>query len=171
MARSSSATAARRKPQPAPTVTAPSKIQLRRAVASDLAALVTLENASFSGDKLSPQRIRHWLSASNAIVLVAVSGAALLGSCLVIRRADSPAARLYSIAIAAAARGQGLGGKLLKKAESVARTAGSAAMRLEVAAGNSAAIGLYQKLGYREFGRKRGYYEDGQDAVRMQRRL
>jgi ribosomal protein S18 acetylase RimI-like enzyme len=166
-----STAAARSKPQVVRAAALPTKVQLRRALPSDLAALVALENASFSGDKLSPQRIRHWLHAHNAIVLVAVSGANLLGSCLVIRRADSPAARLYSIAIAAAARGQGLGGKLLKKAESVARAAGSAAMRLEVAAGNSAAIGLYQKLGYREFGRKCAYYEDGQDAVRMQKRL
>jgi ribosomal protein S18 acetylase RimI-like enzyme len=150
---------------------APALLRLRRAVPADLAVLLTLEEASFSGDKLSAQRIRHWISADNAILLLATSKEALLGSCLVIRRADSSAARLYSIAIAAAARGQGLGAKLLKKAEALARAEGSESMRLEVAAGNAAAIALYHKLGYREFGHKRAYYEDGQDALRMQKGL
>jgi ribosomal protein S18 acetylase RimI-like enzyme len=144
-------------------------VRLRRATMSDLDALLALENASFSGDKLSARRMRHWISAANAMLLVATRAGELIGSCLVLTRADSPAARLYSIAISKTARGQGLGGKLLRKAESVAHELGSHAMRLEVAEGNIAAIGLYEKLGYRTFGRKPAYYEDGQDAIRMQK--
>ena len=149
----------------------PSPIRIRRAEPADHAALLALENASFTGDKLNGRRMRHWISAPNAILLTAYSGTTLLGSCLVLTRADSPAARLYSIAINKAARGQGLGSKLLRKAESLARENGSTSIRLEVAAGNSAAIGLYQKLGYAVFGRKAAYYDDGQDAIRMQKRL
>ena len=149
----------------------PSPIRIRRAEPADLAALLALENASFTGDKLSERRMRHWISARNAILLTAYSGTHLLGSCLVLTRVDSPAARLYSIAISKAARGQGLGSKLLRKAESLARKNGSRSIRLEVAAGNSAAIGLYQKLGYVVFGRKAGYYDNGQDAIRMQKAL
>ncbi len=150
---------------------APLSIRLRRAGLGDLPALLALENASFAGDKLSERRMRHWIGAANAILLLAISGDTLHGSCLVLSRADSPAARLYSIAISKAARGQGLGSKLLRKAEAVAREQGSSTMRLEVAAGNSAAIGLYQKLGYKIFGRKTAYYQDGQDALRMQKIL
>jgi ribosomal protein S18 acetylase RimI-like enzyme len=146
-------------------------LRFRHALPADLSALLALEEASFSGDKLSASRVRHWISADNAILLLAVTKAALLGSCLLIRRADSSAARLYSIAIASAARGRGLGAKLLKKAEALARAEGSESVRLEVAAGNAAAIALYHKLGYREFGRKLAYYEDGQDALRMQKVL
>jgi ribosomal protein S18 acetylase RimI-like enzyme len=130
-----------------------------------------LENISFTGDKLSRRRLQHWITAPNAILLVAAGKHELLGSALVLQRTDSPAARLYSIAISPAARGQGLGSKLLHKAEALAREQGSTAMRLEVAAGNTAAIGLYQKLGYRVFGRKPVYYEDGQDALRMHKPL
>jgi ribosomal protein S18 acetylase RimI-like enzyme len=148
-----------------------SSIRLRRATAADLDELLALENASFSGDKLSRVRLRHWISAPNGILLVAIGDGALLGSALVFTRSDSTAARLYSIAIAKAARGQGLGSKLLHRAEQQARAHGLASMRLEVAAGNSAAIALYRKLGYAVFGRKIGYYEDGQDAVRMQKAL
>lgn len=149
----------------------PSPTRIRRAEPADLAALLALENASFTGDKLSERRMRHWIGAPNAILLTAYRGADLLGSCLVLTRADSPAARLYSIAISKAARGQGLGSKLLRKAESLARENGSSSIRLEVAAGNLAAIGLYQKLGYSVFGRKAAYYDDGQDAIRMQKAL
>jgi ribosomal protein S18 acetylase RimI-like enzyme len=146
-------------------------VRLRSAAPADLAALLALENASFSGDRISARRMRHWIGASNAILLVASRSGELIGSCLVLTRADSPAARLYSIAISKTARGQGLGSKLLRKAETLAREGGSSAMRLEVAAGNSAAIALYQKLGYQVFGRKTAYYEDGQDALRMQKTL
>jgi ribosomal protein S18 acetylase RimI-like enzyme len=152
---------------PANTRRTATDIRLRRAQPADLSALLALENVSFTGDKLSERRMCHWITAANAILLTAHSGTTLLGSCLVLTRADSTAARLYSIAISKAARGQGLGSKLLRKAEALARANGSRSMRLEVAAGNSAAIGLYQKLGYEVFGRKAAYYDDGQDAIRM----
>ncbi len=148
-----------------------SAVRLRRATAADLNTLLVLENASFGGDRLSTRRLRHWVRANNALLLVAVAGTTLLGSALILTRADSSAARLYSIAISKSARGQGLGSKLLRKAESLARAKGSTSMRLEVATGNSAAIALYQKLGYTVFGRKRAYYDDGQDALRMQKPL
>ena len=160
-------------PMPArrPSPPLASSVRLRRATADDLDELLALENASFSGDKLSRERLRHWISAANGILLVAISNGALLGSALVFTRRDSTAARLYSIAIAKAARGQGLGSKLLRRAEQEARSLGLASMRLEVAAGNTPAIALYRKLGYEVFGRKLAYYEDGQDAVRMQKSL
>ena len=36
---------------------------------------------------------------------------------------------------------------------------------------NHAAISRYRKSGYREFGRRVGYYEDGGDALRFEKRL
>ncbi len=153
------------------TPTTPVSIRLRRARISDVPALFEVEHTSFDGDKLSERRLRHWVTAPNGILLLAHSGDSVLGFCLVFSRVDSPAARLYSIAISKAARGQGLGKKLLGKAESLAREQGSTSMRLEVAASNHVAIGLYQKLGYQIFGRKTAYYEDGQDALRMQKLL
>jgi hypothetical protein len=44
-------------------------------------------------------------------------------------------------------------------------------MRLEVHVTNHAAISRYRKSGYREFARHRGYYEDGGDALRFEKRL
>jgi len=159
------------RPRPSHSTAKPATPRLRRATLTDLDSLFALENASFSSDKLSRARLRHWIQAAHGILLVAVDGSTLLGAALTFTRRDSPAARLYSIAIAEAARGQGLGTRLLRRTEQEARKAGFKSMRLEVAVGNTHAIALYHKLGYVTFGHKRGFYEDGQDAVRMQKAL
>jgi ribosomal-protein-alanine N-acetyltransferase len=44
-------------------------------------------------------------------------------------------------------------------------------MRLEVRQDNSAAIRLYERLGYRRFAARQGYYEDGEDAWRYEKKL
>jgi ribosomal-protein-alanine N-acetyltransferase len=44
-------------------------------------------------------------------------------------------------------------------------------VRLEVRVSNTVAISLYRSLGYREEGVIRGYYRDGEDALRMSVRL
>ena len=148
-----------------------SSSRIRRARPDDLSALSVLEHNSFRGDRLSPRRLRYWLTAGNAILLVAVAGSDVLGYSLALTRRDSRAARLYSIAIAASARGQGLGARLLARTERECRKLGSNALRLEVARGNGAAIGLYDSRGYRVFDTRPAYYEDGQDALRMEKKL
>jgi predicted double-glycine peptidase len=80
-------------------------------------------------------------------------------------------ARLYSVAIASSARGIGLAQSLLHAGEEQASGLGRLFMRLEVAQNNTAAIQLYRKLGYKEFGTIEDYYEDHQTALRMQKRI
>jgi ribosomal protein S18 acetylase RimI-like enzyme len=145
---------------------------IRPARLTDLDALEQLEQACFSSDLLSRARLRHWIRAANGILLVAVApgrDAALLGSCLVLTRRNSRKARLYSIATAPAARGQGLGARLLAAAERAARRQGCDCMQLEVAEDNARAIQLYQDSGYAQFGFIPGFYEDGHNALRMQK--
>lgn len=95
----------------------------------------------------------------------------LLGSCLVLTRRNSRKARLYSIATAPAARGQGLGAQLLAAAEAAARQHGCDTMHLEVAEDNARAIELYRASGYTQFGFVEEFYEDGRNALRMQKAL
>ncbi len=147
---------------------------IRPARAADLANLLVLENLSFTGERLNERRMRHWINASNGILLVANATASpgqLLGYCLAFTRKNSTVVRAYSLAIAPKARGMGLGGKLLERAAKKGKQQGCTHIRLEVAKGNISAIALYKKLHYVSFASIPDYYEDGQDAWRMHKVL
>ncbi|WP_295800233.1 GNAT family N-acetyltransferase/peptidase C39 family protein [uncultured Microbulbifer sp.] len=148
-----------------------SGLRLRAAGETDISALSALEQASFRGDRLSPRRLRHWVRADNRVFLVAERDGLLLGYALVLLRRGTRLARLYSLAVSPAGRGQGIGQALLTAAEDASSRSGRLYMRLEVAEQNSAAIALYQKLGYRTFGSYANYYEDAGAALRMQKRI
>jgi len=145
--------------------------RIRRAATSDLDALVALERAAFTTDHLSRRQYRRHLQSTSAQVLAAVDRSGLLGKAVVFFRGNSTIARLYSIAVAHGARGRGLGEALLAAAEHAAERNGAQCMRLEVRPDNSAAIRLYERQGYRRFGDYPGFYEDGADAWRYEKRL
>src|SRR6187402_1591049 len=93
-------------------------IRVRAARSADLPALVALEQCSFATDRLSPRQFRHHVSGrGNSLLLVAVSDAVLLGNALLLLRAGTRRARLYSIVVAADARGRGVGERLLARVE------------------------------------------------------
>lgn len=144
---------------------------VRKARIKDYAAINSIEQECFVGDKLSSRRIRHWIGADNGILRVVEDAQGLLGYGLVLLRKDSAVARLYSIAVTPRARGMGLGQRLMRQLEKAAAKSEREIMRLEVARGNHAAIKLYGSLGYAVIGVYSDYYEDHQDALRMQKRL
>src|SRR5579885_544352 len=143
--------------------------RIRRAEREDLDALVALERRAFTTDHLSARQYRRHIDSPTAVVLVAVSGARLLGKAVVFLRAGTDVARLYSIAVADEARGTGLGAALLAAAEHEAARRGCRRMRLEVRQDNAGAIRLYERQGYRRFAARPGYYEDGADAWRYEK--
>ncbi len=147
------------------------QLQLRQAVSSDLDSLVRLENLCFSDDRISRRSFRRFLDMPRDRIIVATLGDELVGYCLMLMHAATRLARIYSIAVSPKARGQGAGEKLVRAAERAAVEAGRIVMRLEVRENNGAAIGLYRRLGYRQFGTYRDYYEDHGDALRFERRI
>jgi ribosomal-protein-alanine N-acetyltransferase len=144
---------------------------IRAAEESDLEAIFALECASFVGDRLSRRALRRFLKGGRHPLLVARSSGRVIGYALVSLPPRARAARLYSIAIAAAHRRRGVGRELLHAAERYARAHGRAALRLEVRYDNAPAIALYEKQGYRHFGRCPEYYEDGAEALRFEKAL
>jgi ribosomal protein S18 acetylase RimI-like enzyme len=144
---------------------------LRDGKASDLADIRAIEEGSFSGDRLSPRSIRRLLAAPSASLRVAALDGHVAGYHLVLTRKGSSVARLYSIAVAATARGRGLGERLLADAERMARRRGAVALRLEVRTDNAGAIRLYTRRGYRRIGTYPAYYADGADALRFEKPL
>jgi len=145
------------------------RLTIRPARADDLDALVALERRCFAGDRLSRRALRRHLASGRCALIAAERAGTLVGSALVLFRADSRAARLYSIAVDRGARGLGLGARLLEAAERAARRRGAESMRLEVRPGNRAAVGLYERAGYRPFACMERYYEDGASALRFRK--
>ena len=138
---------------------------LRQAVPADLEALLALEEA-FPSDKLSRRAMRHHLASPNALCLVAEAGGRLIGYVLLLRRSDSPWRRLYSLVRAGDAP-RGTGRRLLDAALDAARQGSAKGVRLEVREDNTAAIRLYESLGFALFATIDRYYEDGARALRM----
>jgi ribosomal-protein-alanine acetyltransferase len=146
-------------------------LRIRDAHPADLDALVRLEAASFSGDRIARASFRRLLTRPSAALRLATAGDDLLGYSLLLFREGTAVARLYSIAVAADARGRGTGRRLMEDAARIARKRGRARLRLEVRADNAAAIGLYEGLGYRRIGRYPDYYADGMEALRLEREV
>ena len=119
---------------------------LRTARAADLPILQVLESL-FPGDRLSARQLRHHLSNPHAVMRVIETEYALAGYSLLLTRSGSQAARLYSIAVAPAFRGQGMGRQLLDDVVAQARARGCNELRLEVRQDNEPAIRFYRNAG------------------------
>jgi ribosomal protein S18 acetylase RimI-like enzyme len=148
-----------------------SQIRVRPGKPADLVALLELENKCFTTDRLSRRSMRHFLASPSATVIVAEEGGKLSGYVLVLCPPRTPAARLYSIAVAPHRSGRGIGPQLLVAAERSAARRGRRVMRLEVNDHNTRAIARYEKSGYRQFGRYSDYYDDHGDALRFEKPL
>jgi ribosomal protein S18 acetylase RimI-like enzyme len=91
----------------------------------------------------------------------------LLGYGVVLYRANSRRARLYTIAVAETTRGQGLASALITALAAEAHWRGCRQLGLEVRADNIAARRLSEKLGFHFANALAGYYEDGTAGLRM----
>lgn len=147
-------------------------MKLRTAHERDVPRLLDLEAEAFPGDRISERSWRELIASRSAVVLVAVHRRAILGAAVLLTRRGTRIARLYSIAVAHAARGSGLGRALLTHLMSYARRRGCAEMRLESRIENLQAHGLFRTLGFMQFGAAReDYYDDGAAALRFRKRL
>jgi ribosomal protein S18 acetylase RimI-like enzyme len=159
-----------------------SAVRLRRGHLGDLDALVRLEREVFAshlfaGHILSRASFRRLLERPSAAFFLAQAAARtgaqrrLAGYILVLYRADSGAARIYSIGVAAPFRGRGLARMLVRAAEKHAIAHSRKAMRLEVRADERGTIALYESSGYRRVGRLPRYYGRRVDALRLEKTL
>ncbi len=76
--------------------------------------------------------------------------------------------QITRVAVSTAFRQQGLGIALMEAAQKLARDMGSHFMTLEVRESNTAARGLYEKLGFKSLGIRPHYYENKENAVIME---
>ncbi|OQM73535.1 peptidase C39 family protein [Manganibacter manganicus] len=146
-------------------------VEVRTARASDVDALAAIENAVFSGDRISRRSFRLLIERETAETLIAESDGRVAGYAIVLFRKGSGMARLYSLAVAPDFSGKGVGRILLGVAEEIAFAHGRMLLRLEVREDNLRAIAIYERAGYRRIGRELDYYEDGQPALRYEKPL
>ncbi|ROQ24971.1 GNAT family N-acetyltransferase/peptidase C39 family protein [Gallaecimonas pentaromativorans] len=146
-------------------------MKARLATIADLDDLHALENKAFTHDRLDRRRWRHLLKDAHGQVWVAEDKTKLLGAAVLLLKKGTALARLYSLAVDPAARGRGIAKLLMEKIEAAAITEGSVAIRLEVQGDNVAAIGLYERFGFKTIAPLLAYYEDGSDGLRMEKRI
>jgi [ribosomal protein S18]-alanine N-acetyltransferase len=146
-------------------------VHIRHGAPADLDALCRLENRAFETDRTSRRSLHRLLLSPSAAVMVARSDGDIAGVAVILFRANSRIARLYSIGVAPHHTGRGIASALIAVAENAARGRKCRVMRLEVHEKNHGAIKLYLKAGYHEFGRHRHYYQDRGDALRFEKRL
>jgi ribosomal-protein-alanine N-acetyltransferase len=93
----------------------------------------------------------------------------LLGYFLVMQVVDE--AHLLNVAVAEEWQGQGLGRFLLNQSVACARGQGMESMLLEVRPSNVRALGIYERYGFEQIGRRKGYYpaadQQREDAIVM----
>jgi ribosomal protein S18 acetylase RimI-like enzyme len=132
--------------------------------------LLELERG-FPGDRLSPRSLRRLLGRPTAEVWVAEADGRVCADAVLLYRARARVARLYSLIVAPAARGRGIGAALLERAVQAAAARACARLTLEVRGDNAGAIALYRHHGFRPTRLLPGYYDDGECALRMARAL
>lgn len=147
----------------------PLRLVLRDAAQDDLEALVALETQAFRSDRMSRRQFRYHLRRARNRLVVAVSQGHTAGYILLLRR--GALARIYSLAVDSACRGQGIGRALCEHAEQTATAWDVRAVRLEVRTDNPPARAMYERLGYRIIQRLPGYYADHGDGLRLEKAL
>lgn len=146
---------------------------MRRAEKSDLKALYEIEMECFPMDAFPRYQIMRFLEDPEFITLVSVLGDKVIGY-VAAHIEDFEGGRVghvYSIAVRPEYRRRGIGSKLLTALEEDLRRRKVKACYLEARKSNSAAINLYLKHGYKIFETLRGYYIDGEDAIRFMKIL
>jgi [ribosomal protein S18]-alanine N-acetyltransferase len=143
---------------------------VRRARLDDIEALLALE-ARFPTDRISRASFRHLIAHAHADLWVCELDSRLCGNVVVLYRAGSRTARVYSIVVDPAKQGRGLGRLLMDAAEHAATAAGCERIALEVRSDNTPAQALYRDRGYALTRTLEEFYEDGTAARRMEKRL
>lgn len=133
----------------------------------DAAARILLDARLFSGDLASCVASLHDdLARPIARVTVAKTpGDEVVGVLVAWAVADE--VTLMDVAVAPTSRRRGVGRALVDELLAFARARGARLVVLEVRKSNTAAITLYESLGFVSVGVRRAYYDDGEDAVDM----
>jgi predicted GNAT family N-acyltransferase len=132
--------------------------------AEDRRAAFALRAAVFVDEQGVPPDLEIDEHDDDALHLVALDGARVVGTCRLVDGADT--AKFGRLVVAADARGRGIGSALLSEAERRARALGRERMTLTA---QTAAMGLYEGAGYTPRGEV--FLDAGIEHVTMEKAL
>jgi ribosomal-protein-alanine N-acetyltransferase len=143
------------------------RFDIREAVRADAAALAEIEKLCFTPPWSSEEILREIEENELAYYIVCADGRRVIsyaGLWTVLNEGH-----ITNVAVHPDFRGRGIGSTVLEALIGrTRRRAGLTDFTLEVRASNTAALRLYEKAGFREEGRRRGYYaEPPEDAIIM----
>jgi ribosomal-protein-alanine N-acetyltransferase len=144
------------------------RLQYEPMQASDLEQVLALEESVYPYPWSMANFVDSLNSQYEAWVLRDRDGY-LLGYFLLMAIVDE--AHLLNVAVSAEKQGQGLGRFLLNQSVACARGLGMESMLLEVRPSNTRALQIYERYGFKQIGRRKGYYpaanQQREDAVVM----
>ena len=135
---------------------------------SHVAAVAELEEICFGSAAWSERSVASEMTNELSLWLVAVEDGRLagyVGSQTVIDETD-----MMNVAVHPDFRRRGIGEKLILDLVEALKEKGSRSLTLEVRASNEAAIGLYEKLGFRQAGRRKNYYRNPREDALILRK-
>ncbi len=151
---------------------------IRAALLDDVPAILVIEQASPAAahwtaeqyaDRIQGDQQGQTPSAREACVLVAESQGNVCGflcASILCTKIVAGEWEIENVVVAEKFRRQGIAAELMRSLIARWEKFAGAALRLEVRESNAAARALYTKHGFRETGRRRGYYRDPiEDAV------
>ena len=141
---------------------------IRSMTSSDVDAVVTIEQASFS-TPWCRDHFEHEISAPYSFPSVAEYNCTVVGYVCLMSLFEE--AQILDIAVVPEQRGRGIAQLLMDHAVAVAQEKEAELLALEVRASNSAAIALYERCGFVRTGIRLNYYEGRDDAVLMAKNL
>lgn len=146
--------------------------EIRDATAEDLDAVAALDVDLFGADGWSTANMAAEFAAAGRTreVLVAVSDVGRVFG-YAISLALGEVVDVQRIGVTRETQRQGVGTGLMEVLMDRALVAGCERMLLEVDAHSAAAIAFYRRLGFREIGRRPGYYHAGVDALVLELQL
>lgn len=143
------------------------RVSVRRARPHDAERLAEMERACFTNP--NPELILHVCGFVDGF-LIAEGDDDLLGYVL-FTPSSSSHARVLSLAVSPDHRRRGVATRLMRGAFDVLRERGFESLGLEVRVSNKPAQSLYDQLGFGVVGVDESYYDDGEDALLMERKL
>ncbi len=143
-------------------------VELRRAVAADLDAVIAIERAAYPQDAWSADAMASQLENPNTCYLIAEESGAVVGYAGMLAPRGAESAEVHTVTVTETHRRRGIGRRMLVTLLEEAAERGAKEVFLEVRVDNPAAQDLYRSLGFEVLGVRPRYYQpEGVDALVM----